>query len=200
MRRTSPIDPRPTLFRFTPGGTLTTLAQGNFGFDGLGRPLIAGSDGHVYGFINNGEDATFFRLESNNNLTPLATIDLVFAGKGFGGSLSGAQGADGAFYITRNTNNANNGGAIFRFGEGATPTPTPTATATPTPSPTPSPSATPTPTATVSPTPTITPSPSPTPNPTPSLLLFGISSQRGGDQGFFPLSVAGSLASSPAPP
>lgn len=88
-----------TVFKLTPGGTLTTLFS--FGAtNGVGpRGVVEGKDGHLYGTTQGGgarDFGTIFRLTAGGNLTTL----LSFNGTNGAFPRSLAPGRDGNFYGT----------------------------------------------------------------------------------------------------
>ena len=90
-----------TVFRITPGGTLTTLHSFSGGTDGLGpNALLQSADGSFYGTAQGGgadQNGTIFKI------TPGGTLTTVYSFTGAtDGSAPGAlvQGTDGNFYGT----------------------------------------------------------------------------------------------------
>ena len=105
-----------TVFKITPGGTLTTLHSFSGGTDG-GRPsagLIQATDGNFYGTTESGGTAnagTIFMVTPGGTLTTLYS----FSGGTDGGSpLAGlVEGADGNLYGTAPSAGANGFGTVF---------------------------------------------------------------------------------------
>ncbi len=115
-----------TVFKMTPGGTLTTLHSftGNDGaYPSAG--LVQGIDGNLYGTTAQGGNleacsngcGTIFKITPGGTLTTLHSFD------GSDGSASIAalwQASDGDFYGTTSQGGANNHGAIFKMTPGGT--------------------------------------------------------------------------------
>ena len=108
-----------TVFRITPGGTLTTLHSFSGGTDGLGpNALLQSADGSFYGTAQGGgadQNGTIFKI------TPGGTLTTVYSFTGAtDGSAPGAlvQGTDGNFYGT--TSGMNIDGTIFKITPGGT--------------------------------------------------------------------------------
>lgn len=115
-----------TVFRLTPGGTVTALANfsntsgANPGRLALG-PLTAALDGTLYGTTSEGGTGgrgTVFRI------TPAGTYSLLYAFTGIGGSVPGETpegglvfGPDGALYGTATGGGVASGGNLFRIQE-----------------------------------------------------------------------------------
>ncbi|MCX6874522.1 MAG: hypothetical protein NTW21_12065 [Verrucomicrobia bacterium] len=109
-----------TIFKMTPDGVLTTMAEFTGGTDG-GMPvagLVQASDGNFYGTTNalgpNG-CGTLFRMTPAGGLTTL----LAFTGttgpnKGNGSNSALIQGSDGLFYGTTYKGGVNDLGTIFK--------------------------------------------------------------------------------------
>ena len=107
-----------TVFKITPGGTLTTL-HSFAGSDGANpyAALVQGSDGNFYGTTqqggaNNGNGTVF-------KITPSGTLTSLYSFAGSDGALPGAglvQGSDGNFYGTTGGGGAYNDGTVFRLG------------------------------------------------------------------------------------
>ena len=104
-----------TVFKLTPGGTLTTLYSFTDGPDGGSDEagLIQGTDGNFYGSAEQGgaqNDGTIFKITPAGTLTTLHS----FAGPD-GSSPTGRviQATDGNFYGTTGLGGANGGGTIF---------------------------------------------------------------------------------------
>jgi uncharacterized repeat protein (TIGR03803 family) len=113
-----------TIFKMTPGGTLTVVHEFAGGQLEGGSPrgaLIQGSDGNLYGTTRNGGD---FNAGTAFKMTPDGTVTVVhsFNSGTEGGSPQSAllQGADGNFYGT--TLNAGGLGAFFGTAFKMTPT------------------------------------------------------------------------------
>jgi uncharacterized repeat protein (TIGR03803 family) len=105
-----------TVFRVTPGGTLTLLHSFDSS-DGayVGSPLILGIDGNFYGTAYGGGAAacgTVFRINPSGLLTVLHSFSGT-DGKGPSGAL--VQGANGNFYGTTYYGGGNNTGTAFEI-------------------------------------------------------------------------------------
>ena len=113
-----------TIFKITPGGTLTTL----FTLDGLQKNsgespeagLIQGIDGNFYGTTSAGGangDGTVFKITPSGTLTTLHSFD---GTDGFSPIAGLIQGTDGNFYGTTQYGGANSctdvGGAVYSCG------------------------------------------------------------------------------------
>jgi uncharacterized repeat protein (TIGR03803 family) len=113
-----------TVFKFTPGGGITTLYS--FGsvtnwdgslLDGV-RPfagLVPGPDGSLYGTTYSGgysNNGTVFKITTNGALTTVAWLD---GADGSGPAAPLALGPDGNFYGTAQNGGANGSGAIFQL-------------------------------------------------------------------------------------
>jgi uncharacterized protein (TIGR03437 family) len=111
-----------TVFKVTPGGTLTTLYSFTGGTDGEYpyAGLVQASDGNFYGTTYGGGccDGTVFKITPGGTLTTLYG----FTGGADGGSPSGAlvQATDGNFYGTTRSGGANGGGTVFKVTPGGT--------------------------------------------------------------------------------
>ena len=107
-----------TVFKITPGGSLTTLHSFNYS-DGQypEAALVEGSDGNFYGTTNNGGAfaaswGTVFKITSGGSLTTLYS----FSGSdGANPSCALVQGSDGNFYGTTNGGGAGGGGTVFKI-------------------------------------------------------------------------------------
>jgi uncharacterized repeat protein (TIGR03803 family) len=91
-----------TVFKMTPGGTLTNIylftgfSDGGYIYAGL----VQGSDGNLYGGAFNGGSqgyGTLFKVSTNGSYTPLHTFSLSEGGSPYGGLM---EGSDGNFYGT----------------------------------------------------------------------------------------------------
>jgi uncharacterized repeat protein (TIGR03803 family) len=113
-----------TIFKITPGGTLTT----QFTLDGLQKNsgespeagLIQGIDGNFYGTTSAGGangDGTVFKITPSGTLTTLHSFD---GTDGFSPIAGLIQGTDGNFYGTTQYGGANSctdvGGAVYSCG------------------------------------------------------------------------------------
>jgi uncharacterized protein (TIGR03437 family) len=104
-----------TVFRITPGGTLTTLHVFN-GTDGLGgySTLTLGPDGNFYGTVQSGGNAgTIYKITASGSFTLL----YAFSGPDGQGPVGGLTlGPDGNFYgMTEYGGTLPYGGTIFRI-------------------------------------------------------------------------------------
>jgi uncharacterized repeat protein (TIGR03803 family) len=106
-----------TVFKITPGGTLTTLHSFSFsGSDGQYpyAGLVQGSDGNFYGTTHNGGTGnvgTVFKI------TPAGTLTTLYSFSGSDGSYPQAtlvQGSDGTFYGTTDQGGTG-GGTVFKI-------------------------------------------------------------------------------------
>jgi uncharacterized repeat protein (TIGR03803 family) len=106
-----------TVFRITPGGTLSTLYAFTGGNDGSNpqAALIQATDGYLYGTTPNGGTSgagTIFRITTSGTFTPLYS----FSGSGDGDSPNGLiQAADGNFYGTTQGGRSGSWGTVFRL-------------------------------------------------------------------------------------
>ncbi|HEY1660428.1 MAG TPA: choice-of-anchor tandem repeat GloVer-containing protein [Candidatus Sulfotelmatobacter sp.] len=102
-----------TIYKLTPGGTLTTIHSLLFPQDGgaPGTALVQGSDGNLYGTTEEG--AVIFRITTVGKYTVLHT----FAVTGDGALPLGAlvQGKDGNFYGTTQLDGVNGEGTVFKM-------------------------------------------------------------------------------------
>jgi uncharacterized repeat protein (TIGR03803 family) len=108
-----------TVFKITPGGTLTTLHSFD-GTDGSGPAagLVQGTDGNFYGTTDEGEAdtnacnglgcGTVFKITPSGALTTLHSFDRTDGDQPFAGLV---QDTDGAFYGT-----TSNGGSVRDYG------------------------------------------------------------------------------------
>ena len=116
-----------TVFRITPGGSLTTLYSfGNSAGDGIDPygPLVQGNDGSFYGTTASGgtfNHGTVFQI------TPAGTLTNIWH---FTGGTDGAfpdtalvQGRDGSFYGGTEIGGNNNGGVVYKITSAGTLTP-----------------------------------------------------------------------------
>lgn len=107
-----------TVFRITPGGTLTTLHSFSGGTDGLGpNALLQSADGSFYGTAQGGgadQNGTIFKI------TPGGTLTTLYRSDATDGSAPGelVQATDGNFYGT--TSGMNIDGTIFKITPGGT--------------------------------------------------------------------------------
>ena len=87
-----------TLFRFTPGGGLTTLHAFSQA-DRSPADLFAASDGNVYGLTGRGEfdPSTIFLIEPGGGVATIHSFDRTTDGFGMRSLI---KGSDGRFYIT----------------------------------------------------------------------------------------------------
>jgi len=114
-----------TLFRFTPGGGLTTLYSFTGSYDGANPygPLLPSTDSYLYGTTfeggTNGYGAVYrMSIAGNGAMTPLYSFT---GGIDGGDPYSGLiQGGDGSYYGTTFETGANNAGTVFKVtGNGA---------------------------------------------------------------------------------
>ncbi|RDC64559.1 hypothetical protein AHMF7616_03173 [Adhaeribacter pallidiroseus] len=107
-----------TIFKITPGGTLTVLRSLDYTNDG-GYPyenLIQASDGNFYGLTLGGGstgNGTIFKITLGGDYTVLRSFVSATDGANPYGSL--VQGADGNLYGTTSVGGTNNQGTIFRI-------------------------------------------------------------------------------------
>ncbi len=106
-----------TIFKITPGGTLTTLYSLNF-YDGIypSAGLIQGSDGNFYGTTYADVAAgygTLFRVTPDGALVTLVAFDGFDDGAHPAAAL--VEGADGSLYGTTTTGGPGGQGTIFRL-------------------------------------------------------------------------------------
>jgi len=111
-----------TVFKITPGGTLTTLymftggSDGNFPYAGL----VQATDGNFYGTTGfggaNGGGGTFFRITPSGTLTTLYSFCSQPNCADGGGSYGGlVQASDGNFYGTTCCGGAYGSGTVFKM-------------------------------------------------------------------------------------
>jgi uncharacterized repeat protein (TIGR03803 family) len=117
--------PQGTVFRITPGGTLTTLyvfcLQGSPSTgcpDGAypGGPLVQGSDGNLYGTTTMGygpNEGTIFRITLGGTLTTLHSFEGTDGNDPEGGLVQ--QATDGNFYGTTAGGGAYGQGTVFKI-------------------------------------------------------------------------------------
>ncbi len=112
-----------TVFKITPGGTLTTLysfcAQSSCPDGaGIGAPLVQGTDGNLYGTTTSGGAdgyGTVFKITPTGTLTTLHTFDLIFDPND-GGTPGGLiQATDGNFYGPASAGGPGGFGTIFKI-------------------------------------------------------------------------------------
>jgi uncharacterized repeat protein (TIGR03803 family) len=110
-----------TVFKITPGGTLTTLHRFRCCADGIGPPsgLVEGADGNFYGITFEGganPGGTIFKITPSGTLTTLYSFCAqtnCTDGNGPIGAL--IQATNGDFYGTTKLGGANNDGTVFRL-------------------------------------------------------------------------------------
>lgn len=117
-----------TIFRMTPGGTLTTLyvfclggAPCGDGYYPAGG-LIQGSDGNYYGTTSAGGTSGYGTIFQYNPTTGIvSTLASLSGATGAGSNASLVQASDGNFYGTTRLygNSGGTGGAIFRYVPGS---------------------------------------------------------------------------------
>ncbi len=107
-----------TIFKITPGGTLTTLYTFTGGADGSGPYwLVWGTDGNLYGVTfakGTNNDGTFFQVTPSGSLTTLYEFGSV-SGDGTSSQGPVMQGSDGNFYGVALTGGAHKDGTVFRI-------------------------------------------------------------------------------------
>jgi uncharacterized repeat protein (TIGR03803 family) len=107
-----------TVFKITPGGTLTTLSNfSNYPTDGISplAGLIQATDGNFYGTNSSGGvnfDGTVFKITPSGTLTALHSFD---ATDGDGPAAALVQATDGNFYGTTLGGGANSYGTVFQM-------------------------------------------------------------------------------------
>ncbi|MBD0254257.1 MAG: T9SS type A sorting domain-containing protein [Cytophagales bacterium] len=110
-----------TIFRTTPGGTITVLRHLNSTTDGRypTGSLVVGSDGAFYGMTRYGganASGTVFKITAGGTFTVLRPLKSTTDGRYPQGSL--VRGTDGNFYGMTNGGGTNNYGTIFRISPG----------------------------------------------------------------------------------
>jgi uncharacterized repeat protein (TIGR03803 family) len=111
-----------TVFKITPGGTLTTLysfcAQTNC-TDGLepDARLVQATDGNFYGTTSGGGNGwgTIFKITPGGTMTTLHRFDVMDGANPYGGLV---QATNGNFYGTTSAGGANGYGAVFEITPG----------------------------------------------------------------------------------
>ena len=117
-----------TVFKITPGGTLTTLhsfagtvvlGAGVGGGAGPGG-LVQGTDGNFYGTTGGGAygGGTVFEITAGGTLTTLYSFCLQTACADGSGPNGLVQATDGSFYGTTSGGGANGGGTVFEISAG----------------------------------------------------------------------------------
>ncbi len=106
-----------TIFKITPGGTLTVLRNLSYTTDG-GNPTgkLVQSSGNFYGLTNQGGTngyGTIFRISSSGTFTVLKHLDNTNTGSFPRGSL--VKGTDGNFYGLTYQGGANGYGTVFKI-------------------------------------------------------------------------------------
>jgi uncharacterized repeat protein (TIGR03803 family) len=115
-----------TVFKITPGGSLTTLysfcpASGCPGGYGPRAPLVQGSDGNFYGTTFQsgapyGDFGTIFKITPSGSLTTLYSFcALIGCTDGANPDAPLIQATDGNFYGTTQFGGAYNGGTVFQI-------------------------------------------------------------------------------------
>jgi uncharacterized repeat protein (TIGR03803 family) len=105
-----------TIFKVTPGGTLTTLHS--FDLNDGAFPygaLVEGPGGVFYGTTNNGgasDQGTVFRIDQNGGLVTLHNFDFADGALPYAGLV---MGSDGNFYGTTSTGGSRGGGTVFEI-------------------------------------------------------------------------------------
>ena len=110
-----------TVFRFTPGGGLTTLHTFSSA-EAAPVDLFAASDGNVYGLLERGGDlggGSIFVIDSGGGVT---TVHNIPRSAGISPS-SFVKGSDGRFYITATTGGTLGSGTVFAIDDAGTITP-----------------------------------------------------------------------------
>jgi len=129
-----------TVFKITPGGTLTTLynfcAQSGC-TDGYGASaLIQATDGNFYGVTKHGgaydDNGTVFKITPTGALTTLHSFDFTDGNSPMGWLV---QGTDGSFYGTTSWGGANSDGTVFSLSVAVTKATTTKTTLTSSPNP-----------------------------------------------------------------
>src|SRR5208337_4428285 len=111
-----------TVFKMTPGGTLTTLYTFCYGCTGVSpyAALVQGSDGNFYGTTSFGGangDGTVFRITPSGTLTTLHSFDGTDGAAVYAGLV---QGTDGNFYGTTAQGGGSGVGTVFTITPGGT--------------------------------------------------------------------------------
>jgi uncharacterized repeat protein (TIGR03803 family) len=111
-----------TVYKLTPGGTLTILYSFTAGTDGFNpyAPLVQGTDGNLYGSTFSGGAHNFgttYKISTAGKLTTLHAFNNTDGFNPIGGMI---QGSDGNFYGTTYTGGANNNGVVFKMTAGGT--------------------------------------------------------------------------------
>ncbi|HEV2424134.1 MAG TPA: choice-of-anchor tandem repeat GloVer-containing protein [Terriglobia bacterium] len=115
-----------TVFRMTPGGTLTTLydfcSQSNCadGFEPFFGPLIQGTDGNLYGTTVGGgayDNGTIFKISLGGTLTTLHSFGFSDGASPYSSLI---QASDGNFYGTTFGGGAQFYGTVFKMTPGGT--------------------------------------------------------------------------------
>jgi len=107
-----------TVYKLTPGGTLTTLYSFTGGTDGSNpdAPLVQGTDGNLYGstpFGGVSGGGAIYKISTGGKLKVLHTFTNTSDG---GNPVAGLiQGTDGNFYGTNILGGANNNGVVFKI-------------------------------------------------------------------------------------
>lgn len=106
-----------TIFKLTPGGTLTVLHSVTRSTDGsdVVAPLIQASDGNFYGTASYGGangDGTIFSITPSGSFAVLHSFNRS-DGANPGGAL--VEDSPGVFYGTTSTGGANDEGSVFKF-------------------------------------------------------------------------------------
>jgi uncharacterized repeat protein (TIGR03803 family) len=110
-----------TVFKISPGGTLTTLHSFD-GADGflINAGLVQGTDGNFYGatLLGGGPnyDGTIFKITANGSFTTIYSFcDLITCANGIEPQGALVQGTDGNFYGTTSIGGANDYGTVFKI-------------------------------------------------------------------------------------
>jgi len=110
-----------TIFKITPGGTLTQLYSfGSISTDGVfpSSGLIQATDGNFYGTTSGDSNSTFgtvFRITPGGTLTTLHNFCVQRPSCTDGATPTVMQANDGNFYGTTSSGGANNIGTVFRL-------------------------------------------------------------------------------------
>ena len=107
-----------TVFRFTPGGALTTLHAFSQA-DRSPADLFAASDGNVYGLTGRGEfdPGTIFMIEPGGGVTTIHSFDRTTDGFGMRSLI---KGSDGRFYVTTEWGGDAGHGTVFAIDDAGT--------------------------------------------------------------------------------